>query len=226
MHPQAIFETSPRALGRIAGVLYLAIILLGIFCEAYVRGTIVVPGDAAATAANIRSMETLWRAGIGAELVLLICALPVTLILYVLLRPVSRDLALLAVFFNLVSVSVEAVSTLELVTALSPAANGGLAAVRAHSHGFALALVFFGVECLILGYLIFRSGYLPKAIGVLMQVAGVAYLVNSFVLLLAPAFSSTVFPLIVGPVLAGEGSLTLWLIVKGVDVERWKLALG
>jgi hypothetical protein len=222
--PKSGSEPDPRALARIGGLLYLAIILLGIFCEAYVRGTILVAGDAAASAANIRSMATLWRAGIAAELVLLVCAVALTQILFMLLRPVNRDLALLAMLFALMSLSVEAVSTLELVAALSPRAVAGVA-VEAHTRGFALALVFFGVECLILGYLIRRSGYLPWVIGVLMQVAGVAYLANSFVLLLAPAFSSTVFPLIIAPVLAGEGSLALWLVVKGVDAERWKLAL-
>src|SRR5260370_651204 len=98
-------DASPRALARIGGLLYLVIIVLGLFEEAFVRNRIVVPGNAAATAANLRSLESLWRLGIAAESVLLICAIALTLIFYVLLRPVSRDLALLAVFFNLVSIA-------------------------------------------------------------------------------------------------------------------------
>jgi hypothetical protein len=90
-------EASPRALSRIGGLLYLIIIVLGGFDEAFVRNRIIVSGDAAATAANIRSMESLWRFGIAAEFLLLICAVCLTLIFFVLLRPVSRDLALLAV---------------------------------------------------------------------------------------------------------------------------------
>jgi hypothetical protein len=230
-------EASPRALSRIGGALYLIIIVLGLFGEAFVRSKIVVSGDAAATAANLRSMESLWRFGIAAEFVLLISAVALTLIFFVLLRPVSRDLALLAVFFNLVSIAVEAVSALHLVAALFPLGNAGYLtafepeqlyamatlSVKSHSYGFGVALIFFGCDCLVLGYLIFRSGYLPKAIGVLMQIAGLCYLTNSFALILAPALANRIFPAILIPAFVGEASLCLWLLVKGVNVEKWNL---
>jgi hypothetical protein len=230
-------EASPRALSRIGGALYLIIIVLGLFGEAFVRSKIVVSGDAAATAANLRSMESLWRFGIAAEFVLLISTVALALIFFVLLRPVSRDLALLAVFFNLVSLAVEAVSALNLVAALLPLGNAGYLtafepeqlyamatlSVRSHSYGFGVALIFFGCECLVLGYLIFRSGYLPKAIGVLMQIAGLCYLTNSFALILAPTFANRIFPAILIPAFVGEASLCLWLLVKGVNVEKWNL---
>jgi len=235
----AIFA-SPRALSAAAGVLYLIIIVLGLFGEAFVRGSIVVPGDAAATAANLQSMESLWRFGIAAEFLLLICATTLGVILYVLLRPVNRDLALLALILNLVSIAVEAASALALVAALLPLGSAAylgafqpeqlhamaIMAVRLHGHGFGAALVFFGCECVVLGYLIFRSGYLPKAIGVLMQLAGVCYLTNSFALFLAPALASRLFPLILVPSFVGELSLCLWLLVKGVRVEQWRLRAG
>ncbi|HYN63437.1 MAG TPA: DUF4386 domain-containing protein [Candidatus Limnocylindrales bacterium] len=228
---------SPRVLSRIGGALYLIIIVLGLFGEAVVRARTIVPGDAAATAANLRSLESLWRFGIAAEFVLLICAVALTLILFVLLRPVSRDLALLAVFFNLVTVAVEAVAALNLVAALFPLGSAGYLSafqpeqlyamasmsVRSHGHGFGVALIFFGCECLVLGYLIFRSGYLPRAIGVLMQLAGLCYIVNSFSLLLAPALAGRLFPLILIPAFVGEASLCLWLLVRGVNVEKWRL---
>src|SRR5713226_6089447 len=108
-------EASPRVLSRIGGVLYLIIIVVGIFGEAFVRNRLIVPGDATVTAANIRSMESLWRFHIAAELFLLICAVALLSILFVLLRPVSRDLALLAAFFNLVSIGIEAATTLYLL---------------------------------------------------------------------------------------------------------------
>jgi hypothetical protein len=230
-------DASPRALSRIGGVLYLIIIVLGLFGEAFVRSKIVVSGDAAATAANLRSMESLWRFGIAAEFVLLISAVALTLIFFVLLRPVSRGLALLAVFFNLVSIAVEAVSALHLVAALFPLGNAGYLtafepeqlyamatlSVKSHSYGFGVALIFFGCDCLVLGYLIFRSGYLPKAIGVLMQIAGLCYLTNSFALILAPTFANRIFPAILIPAFVGEASLCLWLLVKGVNVEKWNL---
>jgi len=229
-------DASPRVLSRIGGALYVIIIVLGLFGEAFVRSRIIVSGDATATAANLRSLESLWRFGIVAEFVLLISAVALALIFFVLLRPVSRDLALLAVFFNLVTVAVEAVAALNLVAALFPLGSAeylsafqpeqlyamASMSVKAHSHGFGVALIFFGCECLVLGYLIFRSGYLPKAIGVLMQIAGVCYLVNSFALLLAPALAGRLFPAILIPALVGEASLCLWLLVKGVNVEKWR----
>jgi hypothetical protein len=97
-----------QLVARVGGALYLVIIVLGAKGEAVVRGSIVVSGDAAATAANLRSMEWLWRLGIAGEIVLLACATALCLILYVLLRPVNRDLALLAVLFNLICIAIEA----------------------------------------------------------------------------------------------------------------------
>jgi len=229
-------ETSPQLYARVGGVLYLIIIVLGIFGEAFVRDRIFVSGDATATAANLRSMESLWRFGIATELFLLICATALTLIFFVLLRPVSRELALLAVFFNLVSVAVEAVAALGLVTALFPLGNAGYLkafppeqlyvmaslAIKSHSYGFGVALIFFGCVCLILGYLIFKSGFLPKAIGVLMQIAGLSYLTDSFALILAPTFANRIFPAVLVPAFVGEASLCLWLLIKGVNVPKWE----
>jgi len=228
-------EMSPQFVARIGGALYLVIIVIGIFGEAFVRSRLVVPGDAAATAANIKAMESLWRFGIAAELSLLICAVALTAVFFVLLRPVSRELALLAVFFNLVSIAVEASSSLYLVEALFPVGNAGYLkafapeqlyamvslAVSAHSRGFGVSLIFFGCECLVVGYLIWRSGYIPKTVGVLMQIAGFSYLVNSYALILAPAVANRLYPAILLPAFIGEASLCLWLLVKGVNVGKW-----
>ena len=233
-------ETSPRVLARIGGALYLIVIVIGLFGEAFVRGKIVVSGDASATAANLRSMESLWRFGIAAEFVLLTCALSMVVVLYVLLRPVSRNLALLAVCFNLVSIAVEAVAGLNLVAALFPLGKAeylaafppeqldamASLAIKSHGHGFGVALIFFGCECLVLGTMIFKSGFLPKAIGVLMQIAGWCYLVNSFALILSPRLAGLLFPAILLPAFVGEASLCLWLLVKGVNVEKWKSLTG
>jgi hypothetical protein len=229
-------QTSPQLYARIGGVLYLIIIVVGLFDEAFVRNRIIVPGDATATAVNIRSLESLWRFGIAAEFFLLICAVALTLIFYVLLRPVSRDLALLAVFFDLVSLAVEAAVQLYLLGALFPLGKAeylrafepeqlyALASlsVKSHGYGFGVALIFFGCECLIFGYLIFRSGFFPKALGVLMQIAGLSYLTNSFALILAPNFADRIFPAVLVPAFVGEASVCLWLIVKGVNVEKWE----
>src|SRR5215831_17530319 len=157
-------ETSPQLYARVGGLLYLIIIVIGLFGEAFVRDKVIVSGDAAATAANIRSMESLWRFHIATELFLLICAVVLLLILFVLLRPVSRDLALLAAAFNLVAIGIEAAITLKLLEALSPEANATLS-LRSHSQGFGVSLLFFGCFCLVAGRLIFKSGYLPNTIG-------------------------------------------------------------
>lgn len=226
---------SPMALARTCGALYLVVIVLGIFGEAFVRGRIIVPGDAAATADHLRSMESLWRVGIASEFVLLVCASLMTAIFYVLFRPVSRVLALMKLCLNVVSISVEAVSAMDLIAALFPLGRAtslsaftpeqlnGLAmmSLRAHGNGFGVALLFFGVECVIIGWLIIRSGYFPKAIGVLMQIAGVCYVTNSFALLLSPALANVLFPAILLPAFIGELSLCLWLLIKGVNVERY-----
>ncbi len=224
-----------RFVARVGGALYLVIIILGALGEAVVRGSIVVPGNAAATAANLRSMEWLWRLGVAGEVVLLTSATALALILYVLLRPVSRDLALVAVCFNLVCIAIEGVAAIPLATALLPVSNAAyvnaftppqldamaMLSIRSHSTGFGIALAFFGVECVLLGYLIFRSGYMPRTIGVLMQIAGVCYVINSFALFLSPPLSSRLFPAILIPSLIAELSLALWLLVKGVRASSW-----
>lgn len=228
-------ESAPRAYARVGGALYLALIVLGVFAE-LVRGRVVVAGDAAATAAHLVSMATLWRLGIAAELVGLLGVTGLAMIYFVLLRPVHREINLLATFLRLVGIAVQAFAVLNLVRALfslgsaayleafTPKQLDALAtlAIRAHAHGFGLALLFFGCCFLFHGYLIFRSGFLPRVLGVLIQVAGACYLTNSFALFLAPALADRLFPLILLPAFVGEASLCLWLLVKGVDEKAWQ----
>src|SRR5438874_4686693 len=229
-------ETSPQLYARIGGALYLIIIVIGLYGEAFVRDRLIVSGDAAATAANIVSHESLWRFHIAAELFLLICAVALLLILFVLLKPVSKDLALLAAFFNLVSIGIEAATTMYLLEALFPLGNAGYLkaftpeqlyamatlSLKSHGYGFGVSLIFFGCFCIIVGYLILRSGYLPKTIVVLIQIAGACYLTNSFALILSPAVANRLFPAILVPAFIGEASLCIWLLVKGVNVKQWE----
>ena len=233
--PDLQAEASPRVLSRIGGVLYLIIIVIGLFGEAFVRDRLIVSGDAAATPANIRAMESLWRFGIAAEFFLLICAISLAPILYILLKPVSKGLALLAMFFDLVSMAVEAATTMTLLEALFPLGNAAYLrafqpeqlyalsslAIKSHAFGFGAALIFFGCFCVIAGYLIFRSGYLPKTVGVLMQIAGICYLINSFAPILSSSLANRIFPAILVPSFIGETSLCFWLLLKGVNMERW-----
>jgi len=233
-------ETAPQVYARLGGVLYLIIIVAGLFGEAFVRDGLIVSGDATATAANIRISELPWRVGIAGNLIHLACAVALTLIFFVLLRPVSRNLALLAAFFDLVSITIEASSKQHLVAALFPLGKAGYLkafepeqldalaylSIKSHAYEFGISLIFFGCACLVIGYLIFRSGYLPRFLGVLMQIAGLSYLTNSFALVLAPKIADLLFPVVLVPAFIGEASLCLWLITKGVNVEKWNLRAG
>lgn len=227
---------SPQAYARVGGALYLFIIIAGIFGEIFVRDGLIVSGDAAATAHNIASSELLWRIGIAGDLLMHVCDVPLVLILYVLLKPVDRHLALLVVFFDLTQSAVLVASKLSLLmplfllsgapylAAFEPRQLEALSyvSIRSDAYGFGVGLIFFGCGCLVLGHLIARSGFLPKIIGRLMQIAGVCYLVNSFALILAPAFAKLLFPAILIPAFIGETSLCLWLLIKGVDVPKWE----
>src|SRR6478609_8338800 len=227
-------ETSPQVYARIGGLLYLIIIVIGFCTEFFVRDKLVVSGDVTATANNIMASESLWRISIAGDLIVLVCAVSLTLILYVLLRPVNKNLALLAVFFNIVELPIEAASKLCLFAALFLSGNADYLkafqphqlhalvkiSLKLHDYGFAIDLVFFGFACLVYGYLLFRSGYFPRTLGVLMAIAGLSYLTNSFTLILAPAYSGRIFPILV-LALVGELSLCLWLMVRGVNVPKW-----
>src|SRR5712664_1774581 len=227
-------QTSPQVYARIGGVLYLIIIVIGFSSEFFVRDKLVVSRDVTATANNIMASESLWRISIACELILLVCAVGLTLIFYVLLRPVNKDLALLAVFFNIVEFPIEAVSKLCLFAALFLSGNADYLkafephqlhalvkiSLKLHDYGFGIDLVFFGFGCLVYGYLLFRSGYFPRTLGVLMAIAGLSYLANSFTLILAPTYAATILPILV-LALSGELSLCLWLMVKGVNVPKW-----
>ncbi|HEX9940633.1 MAG TPA: DUF4386 domain-containing protein [Thermoanaerobaculia bacterium] len=229
-------DASPQVYARVGGVLYLIIIVAGVLGELLVRGKMVVAGDATATANNIMASPLLWRIGIAGDLIMHACDVPLMVVFYVLLRLVNRELALLAVLFNLVQTAVLVANKLTLLIPLFLLGSAEYLKVfeprqlytltylfiRLHGHGFSVGLIFFGFTCLILGYLIFRSGYLPKVLGVLMQIAGLSYLTNSFTLLLAPAIADLMFPAILVPAFIAEMSLCLWLIVKGVNVEKWR----
>jgi hypothetical protein len=228
-----------RRLSRIGGALYVTIIALG-FCEAsLIRERLIVSGNPALTAENLRSMATLWRLGIASDFVVLGFSTVLAIILYRLLSPVNPLLAAVAVFFNLVTCAVEAVADLMLVAAILPVGRASylaaftpeqryavtyLAMVE-YDYGFGAALIFFGFECLILGYLIYRSDYLPKVVGGLMFAAGTCYLINSFARIAAPAVAARLFPAILLPPLVGESSLALWLLFKGVDDSRFPVQL-
>ncbi|HEX5474136.1 MAG TPA: DUF4386 domain-containing protein [Vicinamibacterales bacterium] len=227
-------ETAPQRYARVGGALYLAVIVLGIRAE-LVRVRLVAPAPAI-TATNLLTHQTLWRAGVAADLASLVGATLLAMIYYVLLKPVSRELNLAATFLRLVGIVTQAIAVLCLMAALFPLGTSASAtgftpaqldtlvayAIRAHAYAFGLALLFFGACFLIHGLLIARSRFLPAVLGVLIQIAGVCYLVNSLALFLAPAFENRIFPAILLPSFIGEASLCLWLLIKGVDAMKWR----
>ena len=229
-------EASPQIYARICGALYLYIGVAGLFAEIFVRSKLIVPGDAVATAANISAHELLFRIGFSGELLHLTFDVAVAVLLYVLLRPVDRTVALLAAFMRLASDVILAVASIAHFAALRLLGGAdylevfppdqlhalALLALRLHGDGYAICLAFFAFACLSAGYLIYKSTYLPRTLGVLLAIAGVCYFLNSFALFLAPAFAAKLFPAVFVPVFVAELSLALWLLIKGVDLAKWR----
>jgi len=187
---ERIAETSPGLKARIAGILYLLIFIAA------------PSGAATATPAKM--------------IITLACDTSVALILYDLLKPAGMRLSLLAAFFRLIFVAVMTVNSLNYFGLLDHFKNAHSAA--AFNKGYGIAMVPFGIHCLLIGYLIFNSIFLPRILGILMALAGLAYLI----FLWPPLRRHLFFPYILIPGVVGEGSLTLWLLVMGVNVQRWK----
>ena len=232
-----ISNDSPQVYARIGGILYLIMIIQGIIAEVVIRGQIIVPGNVAATAANLKSMESLWRFGIANEIIMAIFTICISLIIYVLTKPVSKYLALLALFFGLVATTIGTGYSLQLVEALFPLGDAEYLkaftteqlytlsnlALKSHAIGFGISLLMFGPFFFVSGYLIFKSGYFPKILGILYLIPGFSYSISSFTLILAPAFTAKYYFYIAGPAIIGELSFSLWLLIKGVNVAKWKL---
>ena len=201
-------ETSPRLKARIAGVLYVIIIILAVFAPFPVAPSVLTRGDVAATAAKMLASKSLYTLGGAAELIVYVCDIAVALIFYELLKPVSRELSLLAVFFRLTFVAIASANVLnhfapllfmsgpEHLTAFTPDQLRALTVtfIRLHTIGLDIALVFFGFHCVIVGYLFFRSTFFPRILGAPLAVAGLCYLTNSFASFLSSAFAAHLFP--------------------------------
>lgn len=220
---------SPRSKARIAGAFYLLTIAMGVASVA-LRGSLIVSSDATATTVNILAHETPYRLSFVADFIGMLCYIVVTALFYEMFKPVNRSISRVAAFISLVGCAVGAVSLLfELAPFLflsdAPYLRVfSLGQLQALAFAFFklggqtnnIGLVLFGFYCLLIGYLILRSTFLPRAVGVLMMIAGVGWLT-----FLHPPLSKVLFPYSVAPGLIGELSLTLWLLVKGVDAPRW-----
>jgi len=227
-----IAKASPRFQARMAGVIAWITTTAGF--AAIVSGNLVVYGDAAATAHNILAHELLFRLAFAGEVIATLY-IAYTLLLYNLFRPVNRSLSLLAAFFSLVGCAIGAVNSLFLLAPLVVLGGAhSLTAFKAdqvqdlalvflnlHAQGSSIALVLFGTYNLLIGYLIFRSTFLPRMLGVLLAFSGLCYLIDSFANFLSPAFAAHLLPYILIPGVA-ELLLALWLVVFGVNAKRWR----
>jgi hypothetical protein len=228
-------ETSPLVYARVAGFLILIILVVGPFSLIYVPSTLIVPGDATATAENIRASESLFRLGIISQSVVFLTEIVLTVILYVLLRPVSRTLSLVAAFARLAMAVIQGINLLPYFTALLLLSGAGyltvfepdqldalvLLFINAHQYGNYIWGVFFGLHLFVLGYLIFKSGYFPRILGVLVVFGSLGYLTDSFGNFLYPNYDE-IFGWVVGvTAVIGELPFFLWLLFKGVNVQRY-----
>lgn len=225
--------TPVQTYARVAGILFLISFLGGSFGEFYVPSTMIVSGDPTATFNNIAAHESLFRLGFAGYLLEGLCDTALALVLYVLLKPVHRNLALLAAFFGLISTALFAVCEMFFFSGpillknpvfLQAFSSDQLNAlvyffIRVYGFGAGLFMVFYGSASLIRGYLIYRSGYLPRFLGVLLGIAGIGFILKNFTLVLAPTYSSD-FLLLPAPLTVLV--LTVWLLVKGVDVQKWE----
>lgn len=213
-------------LARIAGALYLVVAVLGGFAELVVRDSIVVAGDAAATAENIRGSETLFRLGFAADLVQATFFLFTAMALYLLLRHLHELVARSMVAIVAVSVSIICLNLLNQLTALQLAtgsvSNDALAGLFAdrHAAGYLIAQIFFGLWLLPLGYLVYRSDAFPKVLGVLLAIGCFGYLVDTFTTFLAPGIAARIEWIVLAPAAVGELWMVAYLLVKGVRVRE------
>ena len=228
---ERIGETSPRFEARITGAFYLLTILTGIFAQGFVSERLVVANDAAATATNILAHKSFFQLGFSVYMIEMACQIVITGLFYELLKPAGRSISLVAAFLGLAGCIIKTVSRLFYIAPLfilggAPYLNAfsgaqlqalALLFLKVNDHGAAIALVFFGFYALLTGYLIIRSTFLPRVLGVLGMFGGLGWL--SF---LYPPVGYSLFPYIAALGLLGAVVLLLWLLVFGVSEPRWK----
>jgi hypothetical protein len=230
---ERIVETSPRVKARMAGVFQLLEALTATFGQVIVRDKLVIAGNAAATAANILGHEPLFWLGFASSLIGVVFHIAWATLMYELLKPVNKSLSLLAAFVVLVGCAMQALTSFlylspllilqggSPLSAFTPEQLQALAVMflKLNAYSFNVDLVFFGFWCVLTGYLIFRSTFLPRILGVLLAISGFGYLTYLY----PPLGYHLFFPYIVVASALGEIPLELWLIVMGVNAQRWKV---
>ena len=226
-------ETSPQFYARIAALLYVVVIAAGIIAQMIIGGRIIVDGNAAATAANILAQKDLFQFGFTVYLIEMAAQIAQFALFYILLKPVGRNIALLALVLGLVGCTIKTLSRLFYIAPLLVLGGShylsvfdaeqlqalALLLLNVNNQGAGIALAFFGFSTFLNGYLIFRSVFLPRTLGVLSMIGGLGWLT-----FLYPPLGNQLFPFILLFGLLGGLSLILWLLIRGVKVEKWNEA--
>jgi hypothetical protein len=209
---------------RVAGVLYLLLAPLGILGILYVPNVLIVDGDVVATANNILANESLYRLSMLSALAVQIVNLFVVLVLYKLLRPVNENVGRLMVIFLFLGIpiamlnEVNAAAALLVIQGTEPVYELMALFLEMHEYGIQIAGIFWGLWLFPMGYLVYKSSYIPKLIGVLLMIGGFGYLLDSTLAILFPELGVTVSQF----TFIGEIALPLWLLIKGVNVAQWE----
>jgi hypothetical protein len=223
-------EVSPKLLARMAGLFFLLTILAGIFAQGLVSERLILFSDASATATNILSHKGLFQLGLTVYLIEMACQIATITLFYVLLRPVSRNLNLLSTVWGLAGSVIKIFARVFYIASLFPLGGSralssfsveqlqqlALILLRINDLGAAVALGFFGLETTVKGYLIFRSTFLPRWLGVLSIISGAGWLT-----FLYPPLGYRAFPIIALIGLVGSVAMIFWLLVFGVNEQRW-----
>jgi hypothetical protein len=228
---EGIREASPRLKARITGLFYLLTMLTGILAQGFISERLVVSGDAAATASNILTHRSLFELGFTVYLIEMVCQIAITALFYDLLKPAGRSISLVAAFLGLAGCVIKTFSRLFYIAPLFVLGDAhylsvfsreqlqalALLFLKINDRGAGIALAFFGFYALLTGYLIVRSTFLPRILGVWSVLAGLGWLT-----FLYPPLGYRLFPYIAAFGLLGAVALILWLLVKGVNEQRWK----
>ncbi len=227
--------TSQYKAARLAGLLYLIAMATGLFAEFYVRfpSTLVVNGDAAKTASNIMANERLYRIGIANNIITFAIDVALIWALYVLLRPVNRNLALLAVFFRLVETTIACVAIINSYVAMQfvndvehqKAFDSNQIQALSILHDtyaltFVVVAIFLGLGSTIFNYLLFKSRYIPKALAAWGIFASLLLLMSQFAIIIFPAVEKIIIPACYGPIAIDEIALGFWLLFKGANIPK------
>jgi hypothetical protein len=221
---------SLKKFSRASGFLYLIVIGAGLFAEVFVRQGMSVSNNALTIANKIQASEMFYRLGFTADLINFICGLPVILFFWILFKQSHKYIVTLAIFFVIISNAIFATNIVNQLHPLLIYGNAGYLrsfqpsqlavlstiALQVQSQGYAIGLVFFGFYCIIIGYLIYKTSFIPKILGVLYAFAGLCYILNSFIMFLSRGFANPLFPYILFPAFIGELLVCLWLLIMGI----------